>query len=253
MVAQQQQVKKGSNNPTKSKPNSGQGNKPMEKDRKSPPFVNSPGKLGNTKQWTDKTYYWCPANHKHSHWHTHKVEEYNTYKKMTKEQNKSNNDDQKKVTVDEDKLEKGMEAVPGDMPQPRGESVLTHCFVDSDHVGNTVIRRSQTSLLLFVNRAPIVWYSKRQNTVETSTFGSEFIAMKTAVEQIEALRYKLRMFGVPLEGPTNIFCDNKSVFKNASIPDSTLKKSIQVSVTTDRGKQWQQGQYGLQKRAQPPI
>ena len=116
------------------------------------------------------------------------------------------------------------EAVPGDMLPPRGESVSTHCFVDSDHAGNTVSRRSQTGLLLFVNCAPIVWYSKRQNTVETSTFGSEFIAKKTAVEQIEALRYKLRMFGVPLEGPTNIFCDNESVFKNASIPDSTLKK-----------------------------
>ena len=99
-----------------------------------------------------------------------------------------------------------------------------HCFVDLEHAGNTVTRRSQTGLLLFVNRAPIVWYSKRQNTVETSAFGSEFIAMKTAVEKIEALRYKLRMFGVPLEGPTNIFCDNESVFKNASIPDSTLKK-----------------------------
>ena len=74
------------------------------------------------------------------------------------------------------------EAVPGDIPPPRGESVSTHCFVDSDHVGNTVTRSSQTGLLLFVNHAPIVWYSKRQNTVETCTFGSEFIAMKTAVE-----------------------------------------------------------------------
>ena len=116
------------------------------------------------------------------------------------------------------------EAVPGDMPLPRGESVSMHCFVDSDHAGNTVTRRSQTGLLLFVNRALIVWYSKRQNTVKTSPFGSEFIAMKTVVEQIEALRYKLCMFGVPLEGPTNIFCDNESVFKNASIPDSTPKK-----------------------------
>ena len=116
------------------------------------------------------------------------------------------------------------EATPGDMPPPRGESVMMHCFVDSDHAGNMVTRRSQTGCLLFVNRAPIIWYSKHQNTVETSTFWSEFIAMKTAVEQIEVLRYKLHMFGVPLEGPTNIFCDNESVFKNASIPDSTLKK-----------------------------
>ena len=69
-----------------------------------------------------------------------------------------------------------------------------------------------------------MWYSKRQNTVETSTFGSEFVAMKTAVEQIEGLRYKLRMMGVPLEGPTSTFCDNESVFKNATVPESTLKK-----------------------------
>ena len=48
--------------------------------------------------------------------------------------------------------------------------------------------------------------------------------MKTAVEHIEALPYKLRMFGIPIGGPTNVFCDNEAVFKNTSIPDSTLKK-----------------------------
>ena len=111
MVAQQQQTKKISNNSTKSKPNSGQSSKSTEKDKKSPPFANSPSKLGDTKQWNSKTYYWCPANHKYSHWHTHKVEECNTYKKMIKEQDKSNSDDKKKVTVDEDKLKKGMAAI----------------------------------------------------------------------------------------------------------------------------------------------
>ena len=116
------------------------------------------------------------------------------------------------------------EAIPKDMPPPRGQSVSMHCFIDADHAGNTVTRRSQTSLLLFVNRAPIVWSSKWQNTIETSTFGSEFITMKTAVEQIESLCYKLRMFGIPVEDPTNVFCDNKSIFKNMTIPDSTLKK-----------------------------
>ena len=60
--------------------------------------------------------------------------------------------------------------------------------------------------------------------IVSSTFGSEFIAMKTAVEHVEALRYKLWMFSIPMEGPTNIFCDNEAVFKNTSIPDSTLKK-----------------------------
>ena len=107
---------------------------------------------------------------------------------------------------------------------PSRVMVSTHCFVDSEHAANTVMQRSQTGLLLFVNRVPVTWFSKRQTTVETSTFGCEFIAMKTAVEHIEALRYKLRMFGIPIEGPTNVFCDNEAVFKNTTIPDSTLKK-----------------------------
>ena len=114
--------------------------------------------------------------------------------------------------------------LPSDMPPPPGRLVSMHCFVDSDHAGDKVTRRLQTGILIFLNRTPIILYSKRQNTVETSTFGSEFIAMKTVVEQIESLRYKLRMFGVPLEGTTNVFCNNEAVFKNASQPDSTLKK-----------------------------
>ncbi len=65
---------------------------------------------------------------------------------------------------------------------------------------------------------------KATNTVETSTFGSEFIALKIATKLIQALRYKLRMMGVALDGPANVFCDNNSVVINSSIPESTLKK-----------------------------
>jgi Reverse transcriptase (RNA-dependent DNA polymerase) len=116
------------------------------------------------------------------------------------------------------------EAIPGDMPVPRGNGMTTHCFVDASHGSDHATRRSQTGILIFCNRSPIIWHSKRQNTVEASTFGSEFQAMKNAVELTEALRYKLRMFGVPIEGPTNIFCDNEAVYKNTSLPESTLKK-----------------------------
>ena len=75
--------------------------------------------------------------------------------------------------------------------------------------------------------APIVWFSKRQTTVEISTFGSEFVVLKTATEMIIALRYKLRMFGIPIEGPTNVMCDNESVYKSSSITDSRLQKKSQ--------------------------
>jgi hypothetical protein len=64
--------------------------------------------------------------------------------------------------------------------------------------------------------------------VELSTFGSEFIAMKIAVELIEGLRYKLRMMGVPVEDPCNVFCENEAVVKNSTKPESTLKKKHQA-------------------------
>ena len=104
------------------------------------------------------------------------------------------------------------------MTKPRGNSVSTHCFVDANHAGNKVTRRSQTGILIFVNKDLSIALSKRQNTVETSTFGSKCTALKNAVELVKALRQKLRMFGVPIEGPTNVFCDNESVYKNGSTP-----------------------------------
>jgi hypothetical protein len=78
------------------------------------------------------------------------------------------------------------EAIPQDMPEPRGCSVVTSCFVDSDHAGCRLTRRSHTGVLIFVNNAPILWHSKRQNTVESSTFGSEFVALRTAVDMIDS-------------------------------------------------------------------
>ncbi|MGH7955275.1 MAG: Ty1/Copia family ribonuclease HI, partial [Gloeomargaritales cyanobacterium] len=105
-----------------------------------------------------------------------------------------------------------------------GNSVQMNCFVDADHAGDRLTRRSHTGILIFLNRAPILWYSKKQNTVETSTFGSEFVAMKIATEMIQGLRYKLRMIGIPIEGSTNVFCDNEAVVKNSTAPESTLKK-----------------------------
>ena len=116
------------------------------------------------------------------------------------------------------------EPIPSDAPEALGESVQSTCFVDSDHAGDSVTRRSRTGVLIFCNRSPIIFHSKKQGSVEGSSFGSEFSAMKTAVELLEGLRYKLRMMGVPLDGPTHIKADNMSVIHNCSNPASTLKK-----------------------------
>lgn len=60
--------------------------------------------------------------------------------------------------------------------------------------------------------------------METSTFGSELVACRICKELIVGLHYKLRMFGIPIDGPANVFCDNRGVVKNLSIPESTLMK-----------------------------
>jgi hypothetical protein len=116
------------------------------------------------------------------------------------------------------------EAIPENAPKPRGKPVVLRVYVDSDHAGDQVTRRSRTGFIQMVNMAPISWFSKKQGSVEGATFGSEFVAMKTAMEANRALRYRLRMMGVPIDGPTYMYCDNMSVVHNTTTPESMLKK-----------------------------
>ena len=132
-------------------------------------------------------------------------------------------------TTREDFLEQYRDAeeqMPHRMPTARGRGVSITAFVDASHASNKKTRKSHTGFIIFVNRAPISWYSKRQQTVEASAFSSEFIAMKACVETIEYLRFKLRMFGVPLPqgAPAHVYCDNESVVNNSTKVESKLNK-----------------------------
>ena len=79
------------------------------------------------------------------------------------------------------------EVIPGNVPVAIHNFMSTHYFVDANHAGDTATRRSQNPILLFCNSAPIIWFSKRQNSVEASMFGTDFTAMNNAVEIIELL------------------------------------------------------------------
>ena len=114
--------------------------------------------------------------------------------------------------------------IPADAPEPLGNAVQITAWFDSDHAGNLVTRRSQTGYFIFLNQDPILWYRKRQNTVEASTFGAEFIAGRTCLEAIEELRFKLKMFGIPIDGPARAMCDNGSVVNSSQRPETTLNK-----------------------------
>ncbi len=120
-----------------------------------------------------------------------------------------------------------MEALPNNMPEPRGLGFIIRSKVDADHASDTVTRRSRTGFLVYLNCAPMYWLSKKQTSVESSSFGSEFVAMKQCCEYIRGLRYKLRMMGIPVQGPACIYGDNQSVLPNTTLPDSMLKKKSQ--------------------------
>ena len=76
------------------------------------------------------------------------------------------------------------EIVPGDAPKALGKMVDIRMFVDSDHAGDKLARRSRTGFFIFINGAPVMWLSKKQTTVETSVFGAEFVAMKQGMEAL---------------------------------------------------------------------
>jgi hypothetical protein len=81
-----------------------------------------------------------------------------------------------------------------------------------------------TGILHLLNQTPIHWFSKKQSTVETATYGSEFVAAKQSAEQIIDLKYTLRMLGIPIDGPAWMFGDNQSVVTSSTLPHSSLNK-----------------------------
>jgi hypothetical protein len=117
-----------------------------------------------------------------------------------------------------------VEPRPTNAPKLLGKDIDLQMFVDSDHAGYKLRRRSRTGYFIFLSSEPISWLSKRQTTVETSVFGAEFVAMKQGIEALRGIRYKLRMMGVSIDGPSYIHGDNMSVIHNTQKPESTLKK-----------------------------
>jgi hypothetical protein len=85
--------------------------------------------------------------------------------------------------------------------------------------------RSVTGCIHLVNYTLVYWFSKNQNSAETATYGSEFVAARQATEQIMDLKYTLRSLGVPIDGPAWMFGDNQSVITSSTIPHSSLNKT----------------------------
>ncbi len=110
------------------------------------------------------------------------------------------------------------------MPEPMGKEIVLTTYVDANLYHDWVTGRALTGILHLINQTPFDWFCKRQSTVETATYGSEFNAARIAVEQIIDIRNTLRYFGVPVTGMTYMFGDNQSVITNSTLPHSQLNK-----------------------------
>ena len=116
------------------------------------------------------------------------------------------------------------EEIPDDAPTPRGKPVIHSLYYDANLYHDQLSGKAVTAVLHFLNKTPVDWYSKKQATVETATYGSEFVAGRTAVDQAIDIRLTLRYLGVPIIGPTVAFGDNKSQVDSSTIPEGKLHR-----------------------------
>jgi hypothetical protein len=104
-----------------------------------------------------------------------------------------------------------------------GNYVTLSHYVDANLMHDVTSGKSVTGILHLVNMTPKDWYSKKQATVETATYGSEFIAARVCVEQIIILRTTLQYLGV-LVRDKSYMCSDKSVVDSSMQLHTKLHK-----------------------------
>jgi hypothetical protein len=114
--------------------------------------------------------------------------------------------------------------VASNFPTPVGCELETSIFFDADHAHDHATRRSISGLLVFVGSTPVLWHSKREGCITTSTYCVEFISMRTAVEEATSICYILQCLGVPVTRPTELYGNNFGVIQSAEILEGKLKK-----------------------------
>lgn len=116
------------------------------------------------------------------------------------------------------------EEYPANIAKARGRAVQQVTYVDANLYHDMLSGKAVTALLHMLNQTPIDWYSKKQATVETATFGSENVAARTAIEQMKTIKYTLLYLGVPVIDRSILVGDNKSVVDSTTQPYSRLAK-----------------------------
>jgi hypothetical protein len=128
------------------------------------------------------------------------------------------------VTWDKSVYGETEEDIPHDAPEPLGKEVVFIHYFDANLMHDVISGKAVTGCLHLANKTPIMWHSKKQATSETATYGAEFIAGRTCVEQTIDLRNTFRYLGVKVRSTSYMFGDNESMIDSASYPHSRLRK-----------------------------
>ena len=113
-------------------------------------------------------------------------------------------------------------------PIPLGNLIRITSFVDACLGYCKVTGKSITSIIHLLQQTPIKYFCKLQNTIETTTYGSEFIVAKQCAEQVRELQETLKFMGIFIKESTWMLGDNSSINISSTIPSSMLKKRYQA-------------------------
>ena len=122
----------------------------------------------------------------------------------------------------------GVEKLPDDAPALKGETVVLTHYYDANLMHDILSGKSVSGIFHLANLTPVMWHSKKQAPSKTATYGAEFFAGRTCIEQVVDLRHSFRYLGAPVHEVSYVFGDNKSQIKSSSIPYTKLNKRYNI-------------------------
>ena len=132
------------------------------------------------------------------------------------------------------------EVIPPNTPKPLRKSIKMITYVDTNLMHGLVMGKSVTGISHLLNQTPVEWFTRRQPTVKTATYGADFMVARTATKQILEMRTTLRYLGVQVNGSMYLFGDNKTVVESCRYPRHNCINGMSYYHSIESGKLLQQ-------------